>query len=68
MMKELQIAKKSQPLKFVFQTALDHFPDVSNMVLSGVGIVTEILKMHRSLLNIIMHQSISTYKIIIGNY
>lgn len=68
LMMKLQISKKMRSLNNVFQTAADHFPDVSNMVVSGFGIVTEILKMHRSLLNIIMHQSISTYKIIIGNY
>ncbi|HCB63035.1 MAG TPA: hypothetical protein DEP77_13975 [Bacteroidales bacterium] len=43
---KLQITEKSRSLKNAFQTAPDHFPDVSNMVVRGSGSVVEIWKIY----------------------
>ena len=36
-MMKFKIVKKLRPLKNVFRKAVDHFPDVSNMVVYGSG-------------------------------
>ncbi|KAF5053366.1 hypothetical protein DSECCO2_399110 [anaerobic digester metagenome] len=46
LMMKLQISKKTRSLNNVFQTAADHFPDVSNMVVSSYERVIAIRKSH----------------------
>lgn len=44
MRKKIQIVKTMRSLKTTYQRCVDHFPDVSNMVVRGSVCVVEFLK------------------------